>query len=67
MAWPSDEKDSKCIKVNDEPRQLCSEIIVLKKKLALAEEHRENLTPTWGTRKSGGVLMPYGYFAAQTP
>jgi transposase-like protein len=51
---PSDEKDSKSIKVNDELKQLRSEIIELKKKLALTEEHREIL------KKAAA------YFAAQT-
>jgi transposase len=51
---PSDEKDSKSIKVNDGLKQLRSEIIELKKKLALTEEHREIL------KKAAA------YFAAQT-
>lgn len=46
---PGDEKDSKSIKVNDELQRLRSEVIELKKKLALAEEHREILIPTRGT------------------
>ena len=51
---PGDEKDSKSIKVNDELQRLRSEVIELKKKLALAEEHREIL------KKAAA------YFAAQT-
>ena len=51
---PGDEKDSKSIKVNDELQRLRSEAIELKKKLALAEEHREIL------KKAAA------YFAAQT-
>jgi transposase len=40
---PSDEKDSKSIKVNDELIWLRTEVVELKKKLALTEEHREFL------------------------
>ncbi len=67
---PSDQKDSKSIKVNDELQRLRSEVIELKKKLALAEEHREILIPTRGTRKSGGILrcsnaVKYAWIKAQ--
>ncbi|NOT86335.1 MAG: transposase [Methylococcaceae bacterium] len=49
-----DDKDSKNIKLNDELKRLHSEVVELKKKLALAEEHREIL------KKAAA------YFAAQT-
>ena len=48
------EKGSKSTKVNDEPTRLRSEVVELKKKLALAEAHREIL------KKAAA------YFAAQT-
>ncbi|NOT86303.1 MAG: transposase [Methylococcaceae bacterium] len=66
----SDQKDSKSIKMDDELKRLRSEVIELKKKLALAEEHREILIPTRDTRKSGGVLrcpnaVKYAWIKAQ--
>ena len=51
---PMGEKDSKGIKVNDELVRLRGEVVELKKKLALAEAHRETL------KKAAA------YFAAQT-
>ena len=51
---PSDEKGSKNIKLNGEPKRLRGEVIELKKKLTLAEGHREVL------KKAAA------YFAAQT-
>jgi transposase len=51
---PTGEKDSKSIKGNDELTRLRSEVVELKKKLALAEAHREIL------KKAAA------YFAAQT-
>jgi transposase len=51
---PGDGKDGSNIKLNDELKRLRSEVIELKKKLALAEEHREIL------KKAAA------YFAAQT-
>jgi transposase len=45
---PSDQKDSKSIKSNDELKRLRSQVIELKKKLALAEAHREILKKAAG-------------------
>ncbi|NOT85091.1 MAG: hypothetical protein HOP02_10040 [Methylococcaceae bacterium] len=47
---------AKCKFLADELKRLRSEVIDLKKKLALAEEHREILIPTRGTKKSSGIL-----------
>ncbi|WP_019868096.1 transposase [Methylovulum miyakonense] len=61
---PMGEKDSKSIKVNDELIRLRGEVVELKKKLALAEAHRET------AKKSGGMLrcpnaMKYAWIKVQ--
>jgi transposase len=51
---PSDEKDNKNAKLNEELKRLRCEVIELKKKLALTEEHREIL------KKAAAYLCPLG-------